>query len=133
VTPEADGTLYLLDQLYAGAPDGLSSSVPGFIASTSTIAGGIWDFDASVTVAADTTYYMYEDTPIVLTGDATSPSSDQFYSFSGSSSGDFVAVSGADVNFNFSGSTATPEPGTLLLTGLLLVPAGLFRLRRTLL
>jgi len=128
-TPAAAGTLYLLSSEYLGAPSDLSSSVPGYIASTSTVSGGVWDFASSLTAAANTQYWVYDTTALAIAGATTAGGfyySDEFGdTFNG-------PVTSGDLNFNFSGTvvttSGTPEPTTLLL----MAPALLLVLRRRL-
>ncbi|MDH3318244.1 MAG: hypothetical protein OEO84_00950, partial [Betaproteobacteria bacterium] len=61
-SPYANGTLYLLALEYLGTTVGLSSSTPGFVATSSSSAGGIWAFASSVALQAATTYWFYMDT-----------------------------------------------------------------------
>jgi hypothetical protein len=57
--PYALGALYLLSQIYDGLPSALSSSTPGFIASTTTIVDGVWTFAPGVTLNPSTQYFFY--------------------------------------------------------------------------
>jgi hypothetical protein len=61
-TPFALGGLYLLTQIYDGAPAGLSSATPGFVAQTTTIVGGVWTFAPSVILNPSTQYFFYMNT-----------------------------------------------------------------------
>jgi hypothetical protein len=61
-SPFALGGLFLLTQKYDGLPSGLSSATPGFIADTTTIVGGVWDFASSVTLNPSTQYFFYMNT-----------------------------------------------------------------------
>ncbi len=70
----ADGTLYLLSQEYVGTPAGLSSSVPGFIASAINPVGNKWTFNTSVALLPGTAYWFYNDTNSTW-GDGASASS----------------------------------------------------------
>ncbi len=132
-TPYAIGDLYLLTQAYSGSPSGLSSSVAGFVASTSTISGGLWVFDPSVSVDGSTQYFLYMDTTF---GDNVAMK----YSGNTYSGGDAYATSSGnygvrsfDLTFNFSGTeaSAAPEPGTaLLMSAIALTAFGVRRIRK---
>ncbi len=58
--PVAAGGLYALSQSYAGAPNALSSSTPGFLGFTNVISGGQWQF-SGLTLNANTQYFFYMD------------------------------------------------------------------------
>ena len=65
--PTAAGSLYLLTQEFLGTANELSTSLPGFVA-TSQSAGGLYTFDPSLTLAASTQYFVYANTSFRLTG-----------------------------------------------------------------
>ena len=133
-TPAAAGTLYLLNSEYLGLASALSTSTPGYLASTSTVSGGVWDFASSVTVSPGVTYWLYGGSQMsaltVTNSSAVNPPTPYFDVPEGPVG--FFPVTGADVNFNFSGTvvttSGTPEPTTLLL----MAPALLLVLRRRL-
>ena len=62
--PQAAGTGFLLTQPYFGTPANLSSSTPGYVASTSTIAGGFWTFSPTVVLNPNTQYWAYANAPL---------------------------------------------------------------------
>ena len=142
-TPTASGTLYLLNQEYLGLASGLSTptpgpATPGYVASTSTVSGGVWDFSAAQTVTPGT-YWLYavnQMSVIALTNPAAVNPPTPYYDFPDPGQVGFFPLSGEDgganVNFLFSGTvvttSGTPEPTTLLL----MAPALLLVLRRRL-
>src|SRR5580704_9531985 len=63
-SPFALGGLFLLTQKYDGLPSGLSSATPGFIADTTTITGGVWNFAPGVTLSPSTQYFFYMNTAL---------------------------------------------------------------------
>lgn len=60
-TPEAVGTAFLLTQVYNGTPSNLSSSAPGYVASSISISGGVYIFPPSVVLNPNTQYWVYEN------------------------------------------------------------------------
>jgi hypothetical protein len=124
-TPVAAGTMYLVDQGYTGAPNGLGISLPGFIASTSSVVDGQWVFAPSVAVAPNTQYWVFEDTALKNIGGGGGVVANQGFYHAATASDNYAFVGSSNANFNFSGTDAAPEPSTLLL----MVPA-LWILRR---
>lgn len=61
-TPTAFGRLYVLSQEYLGVPAGLSSSTPGYVGRSASLAEGQYFFEPSVTLAAGARYWFYTDT-----------------------------------------------------------------------
>jgi hypothetical protein len=59
--PTARGDLFILTQEYLGTSSGLSSSTPGFLAESTGISGGVYQFDSSVTLMGGTQYFFYAD------------------------------------------------------------------------
>jgi hypothetical protein len=128
-TPAAPGTAFLLSMAYAGTPAALSNATPGFIASSTSNAGGIYTFDSAVTLQQNTQYWIFTNTvfPFAVTGSITAgtPAQSQY-------TGDpFVNFPSQVHNFTLSGGViATPEPSTLALTGAALCGLAFFA-RRT--
>jgi hypothetical protein len=126
--PSAAGNLYLLSAPYTGAPDALSTGVSGFIAEAS-VSGGVWTFAPSVTVAAGTQYYVFDDTALMISGLGSGPETVYYTTDPDDAFGLLGLVA---INYNFSGavvpSSGAPEPTTLLL----MAPALLLVLRRRL-
>ena len=124
LTPLASGNAFLLTQEYLGTPGGLSTATPGFLAeSTGLMAvngGDVWVFASNIVLNPNTQYWIYEDTPIFITGASNGggPSQESYFTFSTGSYSPCTDCDGADPasNFELDGS-AVPEPGTWL-TGL---------------
>lgn len=127
-SPAAWGTLYLLSSPYAGTVAALSSATPGYVADTSTITGGAWDFDDAVTLQADTQYFFYTASggvPLSILFSLGNPyPGGILYEAIGAN---FGPLTGVDFAFSLQGNqvTATPEPASALL----LAPALLALLR----
>jgi hypothetical protein len=130
-TPYALGDLFLLTQVYDGLPSALSSSTPGFIAEATTIVGGVWTFAPSVTLNSSTQYFFYMDTPfsgveILYSNGNPYPGGQSYEANSGNGptyGPDDSAIASEDHVFAVTGTAATsavPEPGTGVLTGLVL-------------
>ncbi len=115
-TPAAYGTLFILTQVYLGAPNGLSTATPGFLAQSQSISGGQYVFNPSFTIQPNTTYFFYSNGAGQVAFGAPVAGQTGF----ASGGGPFLDFTG--VNFRLSGTpvTAVPEPATLLLlsTGL---------------
>jgi len=128
-TPGAVGTAYLLSMAYAGTTAALSNATPGFIASSTSNAGGIYTFGSAVTLQPNTQYWIFSDTafPFNVTGSITAGTSAQ-----SEYTGDpFVNSLSNVLNFTLSGGVvAAPEPSTWALTGVALCGLALFA-RRT--
>lgn len=116
-TPRAAGTAFLLSTAYAGTPAALSNATPGFIASSTSNAGGIYTFDSAVTLQPNTPYWIFANAAFAITGSTTDGTAEQ--TLYDSNGGPFVSNPGQVANFAFSG-TATPEPSTWALTGVAL-------------
>jgi hypothetical protein len=127
----AGGTLFVYDQAFAGTPAALSAAAPGFIGQSATIVAGVWHFDPSVILQANTLYFFYSNVALSVSGSggpATAyPGGSAFFSNGVEA---FFTDLDDDANFRLTG-TPVPEPasGLLLLTGL--AAARLARRRRT--
>ncbi|MBZ5673212.1 MAG: PEP-CTERM sorting domain-containing protein [Acidobacteriia bacterium] len=133
--PFALGGLYLLTQTYTGLPSGLSNATPGFVASTSTISGGVWTFASGVTLSASTQYFFYMDTAF--------NGSEILFSYPGTYAGGVASQAdnflpnysdnrAVDMTFTLAGTqfTAVPEPATASLMLAAIGLAAAFRRRR---
>jgi hypothetical protein len=116
----ASGTGYLLSQAYTGSPSGLSSSTPGFIASTAASAEQ-YTFAPVVTLDAGDTYYLYETALVpadtVGAGFTGIPAgSMEYYA---TTTGNFQSQPGASLAYDVTGASIapTPEPSSILLLG----------------
>ena len=117
--PTAAGSLYLLTQEFLGAPNQLSTSLPGFVA-TSQSAGGLYTFDPSLTIVGSTLYFVYANTSLLLTGSAVGsyPGGDLYSTIMAGSN--FSRNAASDANFLLAGtpvSTIVPESGSLYADG----------------
>jgi hypothetical protein len=123
--PYALGGLFLLTQSYTGLTASLSAATSGFLASTTTIAGGVWSFASDVTLAANTPYFLYMNT-IFNENDMVRFSNDTYSggtASQGGSSYGYHAVPSNDTLFTLSGTeiiSSVPEAGALPLMGLAL-------------
>lgn len=132
-TPYANGNLFLTSTPYTGLPTGLNTSIAGFIAEalSSSISGGEWFFNGSVTLQTGTTYYVYEDAllPIgALTGGNTVAGAGDFFTTGAGTA--FVGPNSASTNFAVN---SIPEPGTAstMLIGALALAGFATRRRRS--
>lgn len=119
-TPEASGDLFLLSQAYTGAPDVLSSATAGFLAESTGIDAGFYDFAASVTLQADTQYFIYMDTAgstLLAAQGATLAGAGGFITLATDGSYESAPV----LSFEVTGTptSATPEPSSIALTALM--------------
>jgi hypothetical protein len=112
-TPFAIGTGFLLDQAYLGTPSNLSSATPGFLAESTGITGGMYDFPAALTLNPGVTYFVYENTAFsfgAITGGNIFAGEHSY--FTTAASINFAPQSVAN-NFAVSGiAAAVPEPST---------------------
>src|SRR5665213_2138965 len=70
-TPLAGGDAFLFTQEYLGTPAAMSSATPGFLAASTSVAGGKYIFDPSVLLNPGTEYWLYVDTPLQTSGAGT--------------------------------------------------------------
>jgi len=114
------------------APNQLSTSLPGFVA-TSQSSGGVYTFDPSLTIVGSTLYFVYANTSLLLTGSAfgSYPGGDLYSAIMVGSN--FSRNVGQDANFLLAGtpvSTIVPESGSLVLMGLGLAACCMIYARR---
>jgi hypothetical protein len=128
------GTLFLLSQSYTGAPGALGIATPGFLASTSTIDGGVWQFAPDVTLQPETQYFFYMGSVLgptqVLWQSVLNPyaGGNAFRSFDG---GSYSAQATQDQAFLLRGDVAgVPEPGSIIITAAGLALLGVLRIAR---
>jgi hypothetical protein len=117
-TPIAAGTAFLLSQQYLGTPAALNTSTPGFMAASTGISGGMWQFDASVTILHSMTYWIYENALIQISGNNAVPGANIY--FTNSPNSNFISGGSSNItNFRLSGTAGStvPEPTSLLLLG----------------
>jgi hypothetical protein len=129
--PLADGTLFLLSKEYSSSesandtPANLSSSTPGFIAQSTGITGGVYQFDPSVTLQGNTQYFFYSNGNHDISFQATgNPYAGGSFYAAPSGVLAYVISPNADVNFRLSGQVAVPLPSAAAL-GISLLPLGL--------
>jgi hypothetical protein len=128
-TPAAAGTAFLLSMAYAGTPATLSNATPGFIASSTSSAGGIYTFGSAVTLQPNTQYWIFANAAFAFTGSTTAGTPAQ--SLYTSNGGPFDHSNPSLVaNFTLSGVVATPEPSSWALTGVAVCGLAFFA-RRT--
>lgn len=132
VTPEAIGDAFLLSSEYLGTPGALSSVTPGFVAESTSISGGKYVFDPSVTLNPDTQYWLYETGLVMITGKTVGAGTPAEHAY-GSNGNDYVSLPGAVANFAVSGTVAStvPEPSSCALLGIGLLGGLLLRARRS--
>ena len=119
----ATGTLVLLSQSYAGTPNNLDNTTPGFIASANA-SGGNYVFASNVTVAPNTFYFFYQKDPAIgFIMNSNSTYVGEGFRASGATT-NFIA--NVDMAFRFQG-TAVPEPSLIIL---LTISAGSLVFRR---
>jgi hypothetical protein len=131
-TPLAAGAAFLLNQAYSGAPADLSSSTTGFLAESTGITGGVYDFPIDLVLQPGTQYFLYEDAILGPSG-GNVISGGVFYEATDAGA-DFAPFEGESANFTVSGDVASvvPEPSTWALMALgfgLLGGAGYWRRR----
>ncbi|AMV27469.1 hypothetical protein VT84_23920 [Gemmata sp. SH-PL17] len=138
-TPVASGTLYLLDQEYLGRAIDLSTSTPGFLATGTATAAGVYAFDSGVTLQAQTQYFVYTSAAIGTNIAVTLPGDyGGGKAYNNQPNLNFASPFGgiSDALFRVQGEVAgpppvaAPEPASVTLG--LLGAGGLFALRRRL-
>jgi hypothetical protein len=129
-TPAAAGDLFILTQQYLGLPGGLSSATPGFLAESTGISGGIYQFAPSVTLQGGTQYFFYTDAQFQTAFAVPGTYAGGIMYFTTAGNELYEAHTTLDAAFRLSG-TAVPEPWTAVgaVTGAVCVLA-YARLRR---
>jgi hypothetical protein len=127
----AIGTIYLLNQAYAGTPQDLSSATVGYIAEASGD-GSSYTFAPTLVLEPDTQYFIFADLEL-SSGSTTHVSSESGGTFSGGGSygaangnGNFTARP-FDIAFSLEGMTVIPEPEVAFLALLGSLTLGLRR------
>jgi len=130
-TPTAFGTLFLLNQSYAGTPASLSSAITGFLAQSQSISGGQYIFDPTVVLQPNTQYFFYANqSGTVIGANFTTYLGGSAYGSFGLNSS-FVNGPNSDASFRLSGTpVATAVPTPALLPGLIGMGVAAFRKRR---
>jgi hypothetical protein len=127
----AFGTLFVLTQEYLGTPAALSSSTAGFVAASTGISGGMYDFASNVKLFPNTTYWFYSNADIpdgAIIG--LGSSGDTYYATSANTNFDLFSGIGAP---DFSLKGTVPEPATISLVGLGIAALAAFKRKRSLL
>ena len=131
-TPVAAGTAFLLTQQYLGEPGALSMSTPGFLAESIEILDGQYIFAPRVQILGNTSYWIYENGPLQVSGGDTQPGALSYISIG---TFDYPLVGGVfsilnGENSNFTLESTAPEPASYVpvLIGFLLFR---FRSRRS--
>jgi hypothetical protein len=115
--PTAAGTAFLLSQQYLGTPSALGTGTPGFLAASTSITGGQYIFDSSVTLQANTQYFLYENALMTTTGGNSLTGAAAYFAIT--SDTDFATFGAPPQVSNFSlTGQAVPEPSSLALCGL---------------
>lgn len=127
-TPSAAGDLFVLTQSYAGTPAALSVLTPGFLAQSTGISSGIYQFNPAVTLQGGTQYFFYANQAVLVSGSNAGgyPGGTAFTA--GGANLPFGVYLG-DANFRLTGTlvgTAVPEPSMLLGGGVGAVLAAAF-------
>ena len=128
-TPVAAGNLFILSSEYLGAPGNLSSATTGFVAQSTGITAGVYQFDSAVTLAGETRYWFYTDAEFNRVNGTSLPEETGYYILGGEMD---YAPSGKGYDFAFllQGVVDVPEPTTAAILSLSLGALSLRRRRR---
>ena len=115
----ANGDLYLLSGAYTDTPAALSSSTPGYLAS-STASGNLWTFHLASGLQSNTPYYFYmsSNPGSALALNSGNPYPDGTRSFAFNPSNAYSASPASDMDFTLA-QAAAPVPGPVPGAGLL--------------
>lgn len=116
-TPEAEGDLFILTQQYLGTPSDLSSSTLGFLAESTGVSGGVYQFASSVTLNGGTQYFFYTDATVATTAGSGYTGGNRY--FPTDAGPDFTSDTSMSANFLLTGTAvAVPEPSTAVIAAL---------------
>lgn len=111
-TPTAAGTAFLLSTPYSGSPSALSASTAGFLTSSVSSTGGDYTFNPVFVLMANTTYYLYTNTSLSISGGNVFPNSTTYLA---STATDNFGTSFSSANFSANGTVVgvpLPEPSS---------------------
>ncbi len=136
-TPAAAGTAFLLSQAYAGTPGGLSMTTPGFLTASTSATGGVFAFNPNFVLLTNTTYYLYANANLIISGSNTFANSLLYFAASATSN---FTPTAALANFSLNGTRVgtplVPEPSSktalYVLSGVVGLGFVVMRRRRTL-
>jgi len=124
-TPTAAGTAFLLTQEYLGTPAGLGTALPGFLAQSTGVSGGQYNFAPTLVLQPNVKYFLYENASLNTSGGNSITGGNAY--FAALSSNNFVtAVIPSSTalqasNFLLTGTplaTVVPEPASLVTLSL---------------
>lgn len=121
LAPAASGTLFVLSQEYTGAPAALSNATAGFLASSATISGGAWQFNA-LTLQPNTQYFFLMNStalPFWVFSTLDNFAGGSMYTANAAA---YFSIPGQDTSFRLQGEVvadggAVPEPATFAVVG----------------
>ena len=117
-TPSAAGDLFILTQSYAGNPNALNSLTTGFLAQSTGISGGVYQFNSAVTLLGGTQYFFYANQAVLVSGANSGGYPGGTAYLASAANSPFADFSPGDANFRLSGTpvgtAAVPEPSMLL-------------------
>jgi hypothetical protein len=121
-TPTAAGTAFLLTQEYLGTPASLNSSVPGFLAASTSVSSGHYNFDPTLVLQTNTKYFLYENASLATSGGNAIAGGNAYFAVDSTTNFAPAPVLPPGLglqaaNFLLSGTptnTAVPEPTSLL-------------------
>lgn len=134
-TPVASGSIFLLSQQYFGTPQNLSSSTSGYLAESTGVANGAWDFASSITLQANTNYWFYTNGSVVGSFNFNVPgNAGEHYYDSVTIGGNFMLEApSSTADFRLTGDpvgvSSTPEPSSFVLFGIAVTGLGVARWR----
>lgn len=117
--PAAFGTIFLLTNLYTGTPSELNAFTDGYLAEAKANASGTeYEFDPSVTLHPNTTYYFYANSFNLIYGGGLDPGAVLYSTTSGNTK--YVTFMTVSPNYRLSGDPIepreiVPEPSSILL------------------